>query len=274
VEDSEFQQFLAHLQPKFTLPERRKVSKVLVPAHRVRLEAIIQVKLKGLSDYAITFDGWSSLANIHYVAITLHGIDENWELLTFLLDMLPTKDGEKAVHIADMVRETFEDWKLSLGRVVSVSSDATPAMISAVAELGLSWFNCMAHAINLAVKEGLLAIEMLVKRCNRICTFFHKSCKAAKVLLEQEKLLGVSEKKLTRHVPMRWSSTCEMFERLLTSRPAVSATLGTVRGTRKSPPSDLTSQEWSDLKDMVQSSTPSKTSPTSSLRIAMLRSVT
>jgi hypothetical protein len=50
MEEPEFQQFLAHLQPKFTLPDQKTVSKVLVPSLRTWLEAIIQAKLKGMNE--------------------------------------------------------------------------------------------------------------------------------------------------------------------------------------------------------------------------------
>lgn len=85
-----------------------------------------------------------------------------------------------------------------------------------------------------------------------ITQFFRKSPKAARVLEEQQKRLILKVLRLKMVVETRWNTACEMFERLWSSRPAVSASLGMVRGTRKSPPPDLTADEWSQVENVLE----------------------
>jgi hypothetical protein len=253
VDDSEFAKLIRYLRPDFAIPDRKKISGVLIPDLKRKIEAVLEGKLRNLDHFAITCDGWTSLANLQYVALTLHGIDKQWRLQSFLLDLLVVKNGEKAVNIKELVQESLARWGLDIGKVVCATTDAAAAMISAMQDqLGLSWIHCMAHAINLSVGRGLDRIEGLLKRVRRLSRFFRKSSKAAALLLEHQKQLGLPTLKLKMQVDTRWNSACDMIERLLGSRAAVSVALSQIQNTRKRPPSDLTTQEWNDLEGVVK----------------------
>ena len=66
-----------------------------------------------------------------------------------------------------------------------------------------------------------------------------------------QKRLQVSTKKMTIDNKTRWGSAYEMMKRLLNSRPAISASLAIVTGTKKKPPSDLSVDEWGFLRQFV-----------------------
>ena len=94
-------------------------------------------------------------------------------------------------------------------------------------------------------------IKSIVKKAKQISKFFRASPKASKVLLEQQKHLQVSTKKMTIDNKTRWGSAYEMMSRLVNSRPAISASLAIVTGTKKKPPPDLGVDEWEFVKQFV-----------------------
>jgi hypothetical protein len=173
VESEEFRNFITYLRRGYAIPDRKTLSSELIPSLLLQVESAVKLKLANIHHFAITIDTWTSLANRQYLSLTLHGIDNEMELQSFLL----------------------------------VTIDTGGTMISAVKdELELCWLNCMAHAINLSVERGLVCIEALTNKAGRISIFFHKSLKASKILQEQQRVLGIPFLKLKLSVSTRWNS--------------------------------------------------------------------
>lgn len=189
-----------------------------------------------------------------YIAVTLHGIDSQWVLHSFLLDIVPTGKSQKSRHLSPLVHEVLETWALSKDDLIAVTTDSGGNMVNLVKHrLGVTWVYCMAHSINLSVDEGLKqeGAASLLAKVKRICNFFRRSTKAANFLAEVQERLGLQVLKMKVHIKIRWNSAYAMMQRLLVSRGAVSLTLTTVTGTRKKPPPDLLPDEWTLLEAVV-----------------------
>jgi zinc finger BED domain-containing protein 1 (E3 SUMO-protein ligase ZBED1) len=63
--------------------------------------------------------------------------------------------------------------------------------------------------------------------------------------------MSLKPKKLTLDTKTRWGSTYKMLKRLMNNRPAISAALAVVKGTKKPPPGDLNSNEWALLSSIM-----------------------
>jgi len=71
------------------------------------------------------------------------------------------------------------------------------------------------------------------------------------MLEEKQSALQLPVRKLKLDNKTRWGSAYEMLERLRIARPAVTVCLGALENTRRSIPSDLTHEEWSQLAELA-----------------------
>ena len=254
INSESFRDLIEYLQPKWDVCDRKKLSAVLVPALRSEIEASLKHRMSSIKYFSISLDTWTSSANRSYLAVTAHGISKSFSFESFLLDIVVIKKSETGEHIAELVREILGDWSIDLSQIVAGTSDGGANVKKAIKkDLNLMWIYCLAHALNRSVRLGLDSahIKSIVKKAKQISKFFRASPKASKVLLEQQKYLQVSTKKMTLDNKTRWGSAYEMMKRLVNSRPAISASLAIVTGTKKKPPSDLSVDEWEFLRQFV-----------------------
>ncbi|CAH0560579.1 unnamed protein product [Brassicogethes aeneus] len=135
---------------------------------------------------AITTDGWTSLSNYCYLALTVHFINENCELRTFLLDCFKYNERHTAENLAAETKRVLIEWGVYEKIVALVTDNA--ANMSATARLG-GWKHlpCFAHSINLVVLAGLKEIHDTHVKVKGIVEFFKRSPQSA------EKLRAVEE---------------------------------------------------------------------------------
>jgi hypothetical protein len=170
-----------------------------------------------------------------------------------MLGIIAMTKRETSENVAAHVHEILEEWEIQ-DQIMGVTTDGARNFRKAICNvLDMPWLYCLAHAINHSVYLGLSksSVKTLFKKPKAICRYFRASPKAARLLLEQQKALKVSTKKLTLDNKTRWNSAYKMLKRLVRSRPTVSSTLASITETRKPPPPDLTSDEWRKLTDLI-----------------------
>lgn len=86
VENEEFKKFVKMLNPSYVIPSRKTVSQVLLTQVYNKLSEIVKEDLKQATAISITTDGWTSVSNDCYLALTIHYINDNCELRSYLLD--------------------------------------------------------------------------------------------------------------------------------------------------------------------------------------------
>lgn len=78
---------------------------------------------------------------IHYnlipIAITAHGIDENWELKTFCLSCTSLDIEHTANNVKEMVLFVLENLEIPLSKIEDITTDNGTNMIKAVQLLDL-----------------------------------------------------------------------------------------------------------------------------------------
>ena len=86
-----------------------------------------------------------------------------------------------------------------------------------------------AHTVNLASQKALQVVSLArvvsLGRVQKVVSFFHRSCIAASVFQEKQKMLQLPSHKLLQDVFTRWNSAYDMLSRYLEQQPAIMAVL-------------------------------------------------
>ncbi|KAM8732866.1 E3 SUMO-protein ligase ZBED1-like [Acanthopagrus schlegelii] len=195
------------------------------------------------------------------MSVTAHFIDEEWNLVSYVLQTTEVETDHRSASLAEMLTNAIDEWEL-MGKDPAIVTDNAANMVRAVEIMGLTHVGCFAHIINLASQAGLKLpnVARLVGRVRHIAKFFHRSTTATRVLKEKQKLLQLKVHKLTIDVVTRWNSALEMLERFLEQQPAISAALHSPEVRRNE--ADLCSLKEGDItdaEDVVRALKPMKT---------------
>lgn len=178
VDDEDFRKFLHYLEPGWKPPDRRRLTSILLPELRSKLQTKMKQRMSHIQYYSISLDSWTSLNNTSYVAITCHGISTHWQLHSFLLDIVPVQSAETSAYIAQLVRDVLSQWNIALDCVVAGTTDGAANMKRAVREeLGLLWLYCAGHALNRSLQVSFIAVRQVratVSKANSICAYFRR----------------------------------------------------------------------------------------------------
>jgi len=97
VEGEGFKRLLSYLEPGYIIPSAVHVMDIVR-----RKFAVAKGKLEGIlsvneSKYAITTDIWTSFSNDAYISLTLHFIDNSWELKSYTIATYPFPEQHTAI---------------------------------------------------------------------------------------------------------------------------------------------------------------------------------
>ncbi|XP_036968503.1 E3 SUMO-protein ligase ZBED1-like [Acanthopagrus latus] len=206
--------------------QRKHLTETVIPMMYTCVKDDILTKMQSAERVAITCDTWTSLSTQSYMTVTSHYIDNEWCLMSHVLQTTEVLTSHTAINIADMLTGAIQEWGLT-SKDPAVVTDNAANMVRAVEIMQLMHVGCFAHTLNLASQAGLKvpAVSRLLARVRRIATFFHRSTMANHILKEKQKLLQLPAHKLTVDVVTRWNSALDMLERFLEQQPAISATL-------------------------------------------------
>jgi len=71
------------------------------------IKAAMLVDMATISSYSLSIDTWTSLMNIGYLAVTVYGINEDWERKNFFLGLTHVSCSETAEFIRAMVSKSL-----------------------------------------------------------------------------------------------------------------------------------------------------------------------
>jgi hypothetical protein len=188
----------------------------------------LKKELEGVSDVAITHDGWTSINTESYGTVTGHYITEDWVLKSVVLETKRIEGSHTGENIKNHLVETQVKWSLP-PKPIAVTDNAANEK-KAFELLGWPRFGCYGHRINLMVKRTLAIPELarIVAKGRKLVTYFHQSSSTNDLLLAKQKLLlddTVVGHKLIMDCPTRWNSTHDMLSRLLEQTPAIMAVI-------------------------------------------------
>ena len=117
-----------------------------------RVSSIVQVE----HDISIITDIWSSDSLDSYLSFTCHWINENWEYKEAYLHAQPFNERHTGENIATTFTTCMNDWHVS-NKVHLVVRDGGSNFVAGFRNAGIPAVSCIAHSLQLVVKEGILA---------------------------------------------------------------------------------------------------------------------
>lgn len=255
VEDMEFRKFVQILNPAYSLPTRKTLSESLLPKTYHEIYEIVKEDIKTAEAVCVTTDGWTSINNDSFIAVTAHFIDKNIKLKSYLLGCVEYTKNHTARNLASFLQNVFIEWGIE-HRISAVVSDNAPNILAAVKEGGWRSIGCFAHKINLLVQDALgmkkdtppasNSIAETINKVKSTVQYFKKSSQAKAKLNEMQKNLGTTQLKLKQDVPTRWNSTYDMLARVVQTKDSLISTIALLRSELA-----LTNDEWSIIEMAV-----------------------
>nr|CAI5833579.1 unnamed protein product [Callosobruchus analis] len=163
TEDSEFRKLLYLMCPGYSLPSRKTVSYSLIP----QLEA---------SAVCLTTDGWTSIENEGFTAVTAHFIDNDTKLISKLLECIIYNERHTAENLCSFLKGVIHEWELS-NKITAVVSDNATNITAAVRLVDWRHVPCFTHTINLIVQSSLKengSIKSIIDKIKSIVEFFKR----------------------------------------------------------------------------------------------------
>ncbi|CAH2000345.1 unnamed protein product [Acanthoscelides obtectus] len=250
VADTGFREFVAALNPSYQLPERRIISKTLIPA--LYEECLTNTKnlISTGKTFCVTTDGWTSTNNTNtsYVAVTAHFLNKEFNLISVLLECSAFEKGHTAENLAAFLLKAATKWDIQDKIVFAVSDNA--ANIQKALQL-VRWKNmgCVAHTLNLIVKDGLKneRITLILEKVREIVRYFKKSTISNNKLLRYQENTGIETPlKVILDVATRWNSTYYMLERFIRLEEAIKSTVAIID--KELPVINV--EEWNIIKEL------------------------
>jgi hypothetical protein len=87
VDSPDFRSLLSYIRPGIKIPDRKRLSTVLLPLLREKVEGKVRDRLANITHYSLTTDTWKSIGNGSYMAVTLHAVNPNgsWSFSSWTL---------------------------------------------------------------------------------------------------------------------------------------------------------------------------------------------
>ncbi|XP_037389152.1 E3 SUMO-protein ligase ZBED1-like [Pygocentrus nattereri] len=226
VEDVGFRSYSHALNPMYVVPSRKTLSQKIIPGLYEAARASLQERVKRASAVCLTTDCWTSRATTSFMSVTCHFI-ENYSMVSSLLDCFEFSDRHTSENLAEELLRVAREWGVE-HKVVCCVTDNAANITRAIQLLKGTHHPCLAHTINLFVRNALRAMKPTVDKVKAIVEFFHRSTAATQKLKSTQRQMSMVELKLKQECVTRWNSTFHMIQRMLKSKDAVIATLSVI----------------------------------------------
>uniref|UniRef100_A0A182QDP1 BED-type domain-containing protein n=1 Tax=Anopheles farauti TaxID=69004 RepID=A0A182QDP1_9DIPT len=225
VDSENFKTFVLMLNPTYTLPAKKEMSKVVLASAYGEAVEVVKERLATASSIALTCERWSSVEGTHYVCLSGHFIDDQFKLCSNLLECVEVEDAPSGKHTVARVRATIERYKLG-EKVVAIVTDSPVDGMVAVNELKMSHVTCFAHTLNLIVENAISdSIKGTVDEVRRIVQHLISIPEGAETLRATQHRLYQTEVKLKLDTPASCNSTYDMLNRFLQNKISLLACL-------------------------------------------------
>ncbi|KAL6463245.1 hypothetical protein MHYP_G00276360 [Metynnis hypsauchen] len=243
VKDVGFRSYSHALNPMYAVPSRKTLSQKIIPGLYDAARASLQERVKRASAVCLTTDCWTSRATTSFMSVTCHFI-ENYSMVSSLLDCFEFSDRHTSENLAEELLRVAREWGVE-HKVVCCVTDNAANITRAIQLLKWTHHPCLAHTINLFVRNALRAMKPTVDKVKAIVEFFHRSTAATQKLKSTQRQMSMVELKLKQECVTRWNSTFHMIQRTLESKDAVIATLAVINA----PVVPLSKEEWEALQE-------------------------
>ncbi|KAF0029349.1 hypothetical protein F2P81_018454 [Scophthalmus maximus] len=110
VENTGFRYMVNTMEPCYVIPTCRYITEVAVPRMYEEVKQVVKTSLGSAERVAPTCDGWTSRATESYVMITSHHIDQEWKLISHVLQTRATHESHTSGNIVELLKRALEKW--------------------------------------------------------------------------------------------------------------------------------------------------------------------
>ena len=214
VEDAEFSEFCAELDPKYELPSRSTLVRDVEIAYKVEKEKMIE-KLKEVPFLYGTNDGGSAINGESFLSNTAHYIDpETWELKNVTLGCTVMKEAHTAKNYRSHVDTTEELFGIK-GKVIGYTTDNENKMHKSFENDSRN--GCIAHIQSKTMEKAVKSvgcISALRKKMRKLARL-GKFSKFKYALEEAQESKNLTKRKVLQEVKTRFTSTLTMFHSVM-----------------------------------------------------------
>ena len=187
---------------------------------------------------SLTADMWTSTCNNDaFLGLTIHYVDNNWNLRNFLLDIISFTIRHTGINIANAIKSVLTEFNL-LEKTLALTTDNESAMIVCgriIAEeltqeldnQAFQHYRCSAHILNLAVQQEIKIIDGEVVKIRELMKKIKYSTQRCDRLRELCSIENLTYYKPQLDVETRWNSTYYMiikFQKMLCPIEMLAAT--------------------------------------------------
>ena len=233
-----FRNFVHELNPEYRLPDRKTLNKLLWQLYDEFKENSIKY-FKTIKWVHSTCDTWTSCSNNNYLGITLHFLNDFYELKSFTLSLKNVIGDHTAENLNFHLKSVFEEFCIN-NKVVSINSDNANNMRKVMRlyqedEDGILIMasRCIGHTLQLIVQNVLEAIETkssskanqnlndsileIIAKCKNLTTSFNHSSQLNDKLVQKQLESGKNKNQTLRviqEVKTRWHSLFSCLKRI------------------------------------------------------------
>lgn len=151
VEKRGFNHMLRVLDARYTVPSRKYFSDVALPQLYNATRQKITRELKDIDFYAATTDLWSSRTMQPYMCLTVHYINENWDLRNVCLQTAYFPEDHTGEMIGQELKDALSSWELSEERLTCMTTDSGTNVIKALKDNKWPNLKCFGHRLHNAI---------------------------------------------------------------------------------------------------------------------------
>lgn len=183
-------EMISTLNPQYQSPSRDMLSNTLIPAWYAVEKGNLKRKLQVVADVAVTADGWTSVAQDHYLTISVHYVKEG-SMMENVLHTRAVYTSQTGEVIAEEIGEILDEFEIK-HKVVAIIVDNAANMDVAVKKMSIIKIGCFAHTLNTAAQKlyNVPSISRWAGRIRAMVVWLKRSSLAKPVLKEKQKLLG------------------------------------------------------------------------------------
>ena len=258
VEDKGFVKLIKYLDPRYEMISRSTLRDIRLPGLYYYAKEELKKQLANVSSVSITTDSWTSVALQNYTTITAHYIDQEWALNSKVLCTRSNGKAHTSPNLSAELSTCFKEFGIE-GKVAYIVTDNAPNIVKAAADL-TSQHPCLAHTLNLAVKDALkeTGVKELIGKVKSIVTFFKSSPKQVQVLRDIHTKNGTKFYKLKQECETRWNSALTMFQSYITQHEEITEVLSKAGKANLCLLKDDSNDDVENIKSAIKSLKPLK----------------
>ena len=240
VEDMGLKQLFGYIEPAYSLPSRTHVTSIVKKRHANGKRSLTTLMEKETRFAAITTDAWTSRAVQSFATYTIHFIDSEWCLKSYVLATRIIDGRHTAVNIVQHLRTVVKEF-LPLDKICCVVHDEAANMVASGRQLHddlkCESVVCAAHMLQTCLRHSFDSsqqIQKLLSLARKLVGHFHHSTLATEALCAHQAAhsdgsssSAVEQRpvKVIQDVSTRWNSVFYMLQRLVRLKLPIMAVL-------------------------------------------------